>query len=326
MTRSPWKLLHQYILSIPESEVLLETRGIRPTTEVARDHLESVGRFFLKGYHEALIDPDAEPLCFRLSNLEQKYAGFAFEGAAMACWLMDSLSVFRRSRWSKLLNHANTLHPYVLHVGVGWALARIPWTRSRPEAFLRRFDPLLGWLIIDGYGFHEGYFHASKWIRQPEYRPRLSAYGCRVFDQGLGRSLWFVEATDVSQIPRTISSFHADRHADLWSGVGLACAYAGEATPPDLDRLLSSAGSHASDLRQGVAFGAEARVRGRISDAATDRTCLRICGIDAESAAALTRSTRPLLQSAIGATDIPLYETWRRQIRDHFTTEVAACT
>ena len=55
----------------------------------------------------------------------------------------------------------------------------------------------------------------------------IDGYMKRAFDQGLARSLWFVKKADVRVIKETISTFSADRHADLWSGVGSACAYTG---------------------------------------------------------------------------------------------------
>ena len=46
-------------------------------------------------------------------------------------------------------------HTYMVHVGAGWALAQL---RRRVDRALARLDPLLGWLAVDGYGFHQGYF------------------------------------------------------------------------------------------------------------------------------------------------------------------------
>jgi hypothetical protein len=79
-------------------------------------------------------------------------------------------------------------------VGLGWAWARLP---GNPERRLPALDPLLGWLAVDGYGFHEGYFHWRRRVSARELPRGLSASARRVFDQGLGRSLWFVEGADV---------------------------------------------------------------------------------------------------------------------------------
>jgi hypothetical protein len=50
------------------------------------------------------------------------------------------------------------------HVGIGWAIARLPWLRRRIEQPLNRLDSLLRWLAVDGYGFHEGYFYWPDYV------------------------------------------------------------------------------------------------------------------------------------------------------------------
>ena len=325
MCRSAWNLLKRRLLSIPSSEILFQTRGFQPTNKVAQVHLETVGRSFLDGYHIALDDFPAETLCSRLTSVNPQFCGFAYEGAAMACWLLDSLPSVRRNRWNALWNLASSQQPYVLHVGVGWALARLPWARRNPERALRQFNPLLRWLVIDGFGFHEGYFKPSHWIHDPQRRPTLSQYGCRVFDQGLGRSLWFVAGSDVARIAESIAAFDGLRQPDLWAGVGLACAYAGQATAPELEFLMACAANNVSHLQQGVTFGAEARVLGGIADEFTDRTCIATCGMNAESAAQLTKVTRAEITSSTESCGLPLYEQWRQRIQKNLCEEVSIC-
>lgn len=325
MVQTFWNKIRNRLLSISESEILFETRGFGHGSDTARIQLEGVGRAFLKGYHEALRAPCVAVLCKRLEAFDSDLHGFAIEGAAMATWLLDSLSVSRQDRWGELLECVADRHPYVVHVGVGWALARLPWTRSAPERVVSALDPVLRWLVIDGYGFHEGYFHAEKWIRIPANRPKLSEYGNRVFDQGLGRSLWFVMGADVVQIAKAIAAFDSARQTDLWSGVGLACAYAGQATRPELEYLMVCAGVNVTHLQQGVTFGAEARMRGHIVNEFTERTCLTMCGMDALSASELTRTTRSDVETLPRSHDVPRYELWRTLSREFFRERTSTC-
>src|SRR5262245_60127955 len=88
-------------------------------------------------------------------------------------------------------------------------------------------DPLLRWLAVDGYGFHEAYFHHPRRVTLGEGPRRLTGYERRAYDQGLGRGMWFVEGADVGRLSDTIRRFAESRRADLWGGAGLACAYAG---------------------------------------------------------------------------------------------------
>ena len=82
----------------------------------------------------------------------------------------------------------------MVHVGVGWVWARVPFGFRRRQ---RRLDPLLGWLAFDGWGFHEGFFHWPKYIAGQPAPKKLKGYERRVFDQGLGRSFWFVNGGNI---------------------------------------------------------------------------------------------------------------------------------
>jgi hypothetical protein len=50
---------------------------------------------------------------------------------------------------------------------------------------------------------------------------KLSGYERRVFDQGLGRSFWFVNGGNIELIARTISDFPPDQRGERWIGVEL---------------------------------------------------------------------------------------------------------
>ncbi|MFN7733044.1 MAG: DUF1702 family protein [Pirellula sp.] len=323
MIASPWKWLRTRALSVPLQEVLLERRGFVAKDAASATRLEGIGASFLAGYHTALADEGTEPLQISLDDYPDEQRGFAYEGAAMALWILDALSPLSRHRWTTFIALAAPSQPYITHVGVGWALARLPWSRRRPERALASLDPTLGWLAIDGYGFHEGYFHTDQWIYTPSHRPAFSRYANRAFDQGLGRSLWFVEGTDVDRIARRIQTFDAYRHEDLWSGVGLACAYAGQATQPELESLMLLAGDYLPSLRQGITFGAEARIRAGIANPHTEQTCWIVCDMDAQSAAALTRATRVAAEQSPSTSDCPTYESWRMRLRQCLTHQHA---
>jgi hypothetical protein len=196
----------------------------------------------------------------------------------------------------------------MVHVGAGWALARVP---VRAAAAIQRLDPLLKWLAIDGMGFHEGYFQWKKYANGKTARKRPGGYGARAFDQGLGRSLWFVEGGDVEMISAQISGFTKSRRQDLWSGVGLACAYAGVASLPHLELLRTAAGRYLAAVAQGAAFAAKARQQAGNPAAHTETACRVLCGTSADGAAAITDDA---LRDIDERPDIPRYEVWRRRI------------
>lgn len=248
--------------------------------------------------------------------------GFAFEGAAMALALLDFLTPWPKNRLQVFLDGPGNAHIYMVHVGVGWALARL---RRRVEPALRCLDPLLCWLAVDGYGFHEGYFHWKRYVNRQVIPDRLCGYARRAFDQGLGRSLWFVDGADVARISNTIATLPASRHADLWSGVGLACGYAGGVDRPSVEALWTAAGPHRPHVAQGVAFAAKARQRASNPSRHTELACHILCGVSADVAADVTDNA--LEKLPVDGPE-PAYEVWRARIQSRFAAEeasVASC-
>jgi hypothetical protein len=304
------------LFRVPSDEVTMVKRGFQAADETQRKRLERIGGTFLTGYHAAIEEPSLSKLEPVLNAVDLEYRGFAFEGAGMALALLDHITPWKRSRIGDFLRGPGEPHIYMIHVGVGWALARVPFGVSRA---LRRLDPVLRWLALDGYGFHEGYFHWTS--RTPGCRPRFEGYKSRAFDQGLGRSLWFVAGSDVRRIAGILNEFDGSRRADLWSGVGLACAYAGSIDRRGIEALRDSAGAFAPHLAQGAAFAAKARRRAGNPAAHTELACQVLCGTPADAAAAVT-------DQALGGLpadgDVPAYEIWRQRIAASFARETFA--
>jgi hypothetical protein len=304
-------------LGIAPDETTFARRGFRGGTPEVRLHLERVGQTFLEGYHLALEEAEPEALTRQLdAAVEREWRGFAFEGAAMALALLDHLTPWRRNRWQTFVQGPGSAHVYMVHVGLGWVVARLPWLRRNVERTTARLDRLVRWLVVEGYGFHEGYFHWPQSVTAQAVPPPLSGYKRRVFDQGLGRSLWFVEGADVVNLPATIASFAHERQADLWSGVGLACAYAGGIEEAALKTLWEAAGPFQPQLGQGAAFAAKARQRAGNPAPHTELACAVLCGSSADVAAGLTDAALDNLP----ADELePAFEIWRRRIQAHLT-------
>jgi hypothetical protein len=203
----------------------------------------------------------------------------------------------------------------MVHVGAGWALARLPWVRRNVERACRDLDPLLRWLVVDGYGFHEGYFHWTRTVSRHMVPRGLRGYALRAFDQGLGRVLWFVGGADVERIPNMVAAFPTERHADLWAGLGLASAYAGGIAESEMVRLWAAAGARQPAFAQGVAFAAKARQRAGNPEPHTGMACRVVWQMDADQTAAITDSALEGLMPEAGE---PAYEVWRRRVQQEF--------
>jgi hypothetical protein len=174
--------------------------------------------------------------------------------------------------------------------------------------------------MMDGHGFHQGYFHSRVFIHQQKIPKLVSAYARRAFDQGLGRSLWFVCAADPRRIANVIETFSDDRLPDLWSGVGLACAYAGGIRRQKISELLTLGKKYSECLAQGAIFAAEARNRAGNLVEHTEDACEILCNMSVGEASSFAKSTQVTARTYVGDDDLPTYEKWRTAIQERFKT------
>lgn len=307
------------VFGISSEEVTFARRGFGECDTAVREHLEGLGRAFVEGYNAALYAGATELLAERLGAIESSLRGFAFEGAAMGLALLDLITPWNKKRVRTFLEGPGRTHIYMVYVGVGWAVARLG--RS-PRRCLDRLDPLLGWLAIDGYGFHEGFFHRDRCVRTQGVPRRLSGYAVRAFDQGLGRSLWFSEGANAARLARTVMSFSSPRRADLWSGIGLASAYAGGGELGMMESLRAAAGTHYPSVALGAAFAAKVRERADNQVPHTELACQVLCGMSADNAARVTdRVLEGISDPDMDLDSTPVYEVWRQGIQRCFAQE-----
>jgi hypothetical protein len=297
--------LRRSLFGISSEEARFAKRGFYRGDGRTQEQLELIGRIFIQGYNAALEDDRFEVLMPCLQTIDPEFRGFAFEGAAMGLELLDYFSPWKR-RLDAFMQGPGADHIYMLHVGAGWTLGRLPRSATRLR---KQFNPLLGWLVLDGYGFHEGFFSWHRLIQNQEL-PHLTGYALRAFDQGLGRSLWFVKGADAIQIIAAVDAFPSSRRSDLWSGVGLACAYAGGVGHEVIQTLCEAAEKYRFDLAQGAAFAAKARQRAGNPAVHTALACEIFSGQSCDKAVRVTdESLQDLPQ------DERAYEMWRIRIR-----------
>jgi len=296
------------IFGISPDETRFSKRGFKAASSEIQEHLEKIGETFVYGYNTAL-EEQTDSLTKKLDTQVNELRGFAYEGAAMALTILDFVSPWHRQRLHKFMQAAGSHHIYMLHVGVGWAWARLH--RNVNKAVTSLDDPLLAWLAVDGYGFHEGYFNWQKTVSKKLVPRHLSTYARSVFDQGLGRSLWFVKGADVQVIVDTINGFPVERRADLWAGIGLAAAYAGGVDTAALKYLAEF--GNIPQLAQGAAFAAKAREKAGNPTINTEQACQIFCNTDAVTAANVTDES---------LTSSPSYKLWQQRIQNHYQPEI----
>lgn len=319
-------------LTVPVRRLLRSVgrRALRRTPAggfgVRRAHFQTVVEAFGAGYEAALSSYTAEDVAIDLQRIAPVRRGFAYEGAAMALQLLDLVIPGRRDRFARFVAGPAEPFTYLAHVGAGWAAARL---HLPPSVVLNRLDPLLGWLAVDGYGFHDGFFRPERVITLQRVPSSLSGYQRRAFDQGVGRSLWFTCGGEAAQLAATVARFDAARRGDLWSGVALAAGYAGGVGADELDRVRRAAAGYERELAQGAAFAAAARHRARSFERHTDEACAVFIGAPSAEVAGIVRALQPCDVQDDGAA---AYEHWRTQVRltlplafesSHQQTEVA---
>lgn len=302
------------LLDLEPERIGVSARGFAVHDTRKRQRLERITSTVVYGYRAALRTRDPLELAHELTaGTERELCGFAFEGAGLALQVLDALLPrWKGSRWGAFASNAAQSHVYMVHVGAGLGLGRL---RRRLKLPRTPFDPLLAVLVADGYGFHDGYFGDVRRALARGAPARVAPAQHAAYDQGLGRSLWFVAGADARGVAERIQRAAPARHTDLWSGIGLAAAYAGAATDSELAELRVLAGEHQPSLAQGAAFAAEARARAGNPAEHTERACTTFASCSAAAAARSVRDVRAALGSEH---DVKAYARWQSLVREHF--------
>jgi len=248
-------------------------------------HLEAVVLTALEGYHLTLDSSKFEVLIPRLDEIPLEMRSYAYEGAAMGLTGLDLMFPWKR-RLRAYIAGPGAPHIYMVHIGAGEALALL---NRNPERFIASLeDRVICWLVMEGYGFHKGFFHSKRYLTEQKIPGRFSRYGQRIFDQGLGRSIWFLAGANVERIAATLATFSSARQADMWVGIGVACTYVGGVDRSTVEALQEVAGLYEAQMALGAAFVAKGRQLAGNPVPHTDLVCEALWGLTADQAAEKT--------------------------------------
>lgn len=311
MTLSLGQLRKSFLGGLPE-----EVKAFKQGNTRAAQHLGRIFFTVIRCYHATLEDSRLKVLVPKLNAVEPDLRGFAYEGAALGLMQLDSVLPGKK-RFPAFIAGPASPYVYPAYVGAGVALARVG---KRPEKYLSELDPVLCWMLIDGYGWRYGIFSRHSSIEEQMVPEHLSGYARHAFDQGLGRSIWFSSSANVERIAATIATFPQERQADLWSGVGFACAYAGGADREAVETMRIMGEPYRSELAMGAAVGAKGRQRGGNTAPYTDLACEVLCGLPADEAAHITDLA---LQNLPTDGSEPAHEVWRQRIQERLSAQQA---
>jgi enediyne biosynthesis protein E3 len=262
MKNDAWQLQIQTVMKVLND--VWTARGVRLDDDAMKQRFFQVTNAMRQTHQAALESDESKVLINKLNAVESRVFGdaelfgFALEGIGIGLSQQDLVSPCGYNRVDTFLEHTtSTAYRVMVYLGVGLMLGKglLPI-----ERYLERSDSVKVWPIIDGYGFQHGLFHWRKFLDATASPPELfSGYTRHIFDQGLGRSIWMVSCADVTHIAKTIRAFPKDRQADLWGGVGYACASIGGAEPATLEALVTAADSYRFALARAAACAAKFR-------------------------------------------------------------------
>jgi hypothetical protein len=280
-TLSPARGLRRYLVKDP-SESDLGRRRFRLRAGAVRTVFASAEESYVFGFN-AVMSQEIE----KIEDISVEQRPFGYEGAAAASTLLDLLTLTRGRRLHELLAGPARHHRHAAYLGAGRAYALL---RLRPVRGARRAHPLMRWLAVDGFGFQWSLSRADRMVGERTMPDLLTRAHCAVFDQGLGRLLWYHDCASPDDVAARIAAYPAGRRADLWSGVGFAATYTGGAEGDELWWLTEQAGADGfrAHLAQGCTFAIAARLRtGSLPDHTAQAVPI-LAGADPEEAASWT--------------------------------------
>ncbi len=236
----------------------------------------------------------------------------AYEGAFSAAIRLDVSHPREYSRAAELVELAPD-HISGLGLGVGHALSSLQVEVDIAPALAEHF---LGFMAMDAYGMHEGYFRWYDSIHNMKIPSNLPPVARAAYDQGLGRALWFISAGKPATMQQLLDRFPPQRRSDMWRGVGLMTSFWGGMDDSQLKQLLKCSQQFRPFLQQGAAQGISLRTDMGEVVAETDVAAKVICEATSEQIAEVAETS--LIASTTGVFDARAYLFWQRSLTEFF--------
>ena len=207
------------------------------------ENIETIVSTFQKGRSLSEQELGLDNLISKLNQFEPRYRSVAFEGASMGVALQSPIEMW------KVYAEANEKHDTQVHIGLGWAVAE---KELDINSTLREIEPLMQTKVLEGYGYWYGLFRRRLTIRTQQIPENIIIEFQRGFDQGVGRSIWYVAKGEVAKVVNIINHFPEVRRENIWYGIGVASTYVGGCSDKLISELKSSADAFKSNLERGI--------------------------------------------------------------------------
>ncbi len=245
-----------------------------------KDKIELVQHTFKGAKDKASSTADLTQLNEWLLNSPNEFISVAYEGASMGIAIKCMQETNSLDHWNKFYHNFGLKHSSQIHVGLGWAFSEINLYFTDVDVTI---DPILKCRVLDGYGYYEGIFKRRQSIRTQQVPAHLSDLELRAYDQGLGRSLWYISQGEVEKLVKIINLFSKERHHDLWRGIGIAVAYVGGIEALSVQQLIKESAEYLAAFKSGVCLLIQSRFKANTIVADTKSICDLLFDIDCSS-------------------------------------------
>lgn len=277
----------------------------------AEQHMDIIQDTFLRIQDVFFQSPDWRANLKDLHETNVEFRSIAYESASMSIALQDLKQENQLANWLAFLNEVAHAHATQVHVGLGWALAQ---QLQNPTTYFPLLHPLLRYRVCDGYGYYEGIFRRRRSIINHLKIDLADATASAAIDQGIGRSLWYINKADFAAANAMIETFAPERHANLGRGLGIAIAYVGGCTETMLNEFFVEASTFRKQLATGAAMALISRQYAGYVSAGTELACKVWCGKSATEIAELNTTIR----AAINTDGEDAYAKWLHQLEVSF--------
>ena len=220
---------------------------------VIASKMENIKTIFQAAQENASKLVDISELVALLQTTETEFLPVAYEGAAMTLALKDFSSGDSILNWKKFLESSKK-YACQIYIGMGWAVGQEKRTSLN---FIEELDKNMQFRIWDGCVYFDGIFRQRQTIKGQNRLDYISETNYNAYDEGIGRSIWYICKGDEIKASEMIQQFSQERHSDLWRGLGIACSFVGGFEENALKTLVSSSGKHSAQLGIASAMVAE---------------------------------------------------------------------
>ena len=243
--------------------------------EKVTDKMALIQSIFIDSKEKGLSITNHSELNSILLKNDAEFISIAYEAASMGIAINSIKSNNALADWHNFYQIFGLSHATQIHVGLGWALAEL---NLDINSYINELEPHYKYRVVDGFAYYHGKFKRRQAVRMQEIPENLNSFGIRAYNQGLGRSLWYLAQGEVEKLHRLIDIFPIERRFDMWRGVGVAVAYVGGVKPIVIEELMKLSGNYLPAFKCGIAIAVQTKEKAKVTSNDTSLICATATG------------------------------------------------